>query len=395
MFYLRLLCIAKLFFIPQKRRGEKEYSMSKGIKASIKASIADAQIADKLRKFGVTLKDGGNIDKSLAALDSAIKNNEQIRVVKVSVHQPTCKINIGKLTVSKEVSKSKVGEFVEKNGTTTTVICFPGFVQQVRNLASKLRTHRDRFSIGKSDYMDLETYQTSFLPDFLEIRNSLNKLKEDLWYEYEDLLEEFSKGVKELCATLSLNPDEKVRIENSLQFLLNRDKKEFFNSISFELLSDFNADLVDEKDLREVAREAQKMRTAILIEDLIFGTVSDVFKELCSYYSNISNVNRDDLSGCKATKDKVLKKSRQVKVGNVGNSELINKMGDKLIELAAENDKYEGLTLSYYLMADLVGIAREFDIDLNIKDKELPADFTEDILLNEYDNRKKNNMCFF
>ena len=70
-------------------------------------------------------------------------------------------------------------------------------------------------------------------------------------------------------------------------------------------------------------------------------------------------------------------------------------MGDKLIELAAENDKYEGLTLSYYLMADLVGIAREFDIDLNIKDKELPADFTEDILLNEYDNRKKNNMCFF
>lgn len=360
---------------------------------SIAASLVDARIAEKLNKFGIALRKGGSLEASLTALDDAIRTNDQVRSVRVTIHMPTCRIRIGKLTVAKEILDSSAGDFVEKNGTTTTVVCFPGIVQSVHNLSSKLRWFKSKCSVGNSDYMDLDTYQSEFLPKFVEYRNALNELKKDLWEEYEDLVKDFSKGVNNLCNQISISSQEQDRIDNSLKYITSRDKNEFFNSISFELLSDFNADLINEKELREVAREAQKMRTASLLEELILGSISDVFDTVCSYYKNISLVQRDDLSSCDKSKGKLLKKGKQIRLGNIGNAELLNKIGDKIIELAQENDKYEGLTLAYYLMAELLGIARDLEIDLDVKN--IPSELSQDILLREYVIRKKNNKCFF
>ncbi len=364
------------------------------------ATIADLAISERLEKIGVSLNKGTDLGSSLKELEDAVAARDSVKKVKIVFHLPSCRVLIGNLNVCSDIMLSQVGEFVENNGTSTSMVCFPTFIKKAKVIVSSLRHLKETISIGSSDYMDLESYENEFLPKFVETREELDRLKSLLSVEYEELLQEFADGIRKLLAVIIVSDSD--RIKKSVARITQKPMNEFMNDVSIELVSDFDADQISNEKLKEVAREAHKMRVASLLEELILGNMQDSFEAVCSFYKNVKTSQKAmdkhperarTLDNCKQSKKTARRQAEVLRRSNVGGSAVLTALQEQFEKMEKCSTVDDALEHAYAVMVDIIGCST--DMGFEIKTKSLPEYFSVDDILDEYAERKEYGEAFF
>lgn len=367
------------------------------------ATIADLAISERLEKIGVSLNKGADLGSSLKELDDAIAARDSVKKVRIIFHLPSCRVLVGNLNVSPDILSSQSSEFVEKNGTSTNMVCFPAFIKKAKDIVSKLRHLKTDISIGSSDYMDINSYENEFLPKFIETRNQLEQLKTLLAAEYEELLEEFTDGVQALLKVIKVSDSGMKRINKSLTRITGKSVSEFMDSVSLELVSDFNSDQIKNDELKEVASQAYKMRVAGILEELILGNMQDSFEAVCSFYRNVKISQRSmdqhpererTLDNCKKSKQTVRRQAEVLRRSNVGGSAVLSALQEQFEKLYCSSTVDDALERAYAVMVDIFGCSTEMGFELKTK-YILPDYFSTEDILNEYAERKAYGEAFF
>lgn len=367
------------------------------------ATIADLAISERLEKIGVSLNKGADLGSSLKELDDAIAARDSVKKVRIIFHLPSCRVLVGNLNVSPDILSSQSSEFVEKNGTSTNMVCFPAFIKKAKDIVSKLRHLKTDISIGSSDYMDINSYENEFLPKFIETRNQLEQLKTLLAAEYEELLEEFTDGVQALLKVIKVSDSGMKRINKSLTRITGKSVSEFMDSVSLELVSDFNSDQIKNDELKEVASQAYKMRVAGILEELILGNMQDSFEAVCSFYRNVKISQRSmdqhpererTLDNCKKSKQTVRRQAEVLRRSNVGGSAVLSALQEQFEKLYCSSTVDDALERAYAVMVDIFGCSTEMGFELKTK-YILPDYFSPEDILNEYAERKAYGEAFF
>lgn len=366
------------------------------------ATIADLAISERLEKIGVSLNKGADLGSSLKELEDAVAARDSVKKVKIIFHLPSCRVLVGKLNVSPDIMISQASEFVENNGTSTNMVCFPTFIKKAKDIVSSLRHLKENISIGSSDYMDLESYENDFLPKYVETREQLDQLKGLLSTEYEELLQEFTDGVHKLLDVIAVSDSDLKRIDKSLARITGKPMNEFMDAVSIELVSDFDADQISNEELKEVASEAHKMRVASLLEELILGNMQDSFEAVCSFYKNVKTSQKAmdrhpererTLDNCKQSKKTARRQAEVLRRSNVGGSAVLTALQEQFEKMERCSTVDDALEHAYAVMVDIIGCSTEMGFE--IKTKSLPDYFSVDDILNEYAERKAYGEAFF
>lgn len=357
-----------------------------------KAVVAAQQTKEALTAYGVAM--GDSPDETLADLETKIFDAD-ISEVRICFHSPTASIALGKLNISKDISNSDYDEFVEKAGSVSKIYAFPVFDKKIDALERKFRNLLKRCCIGNTFYMLLSTYESTFLPRFVELTQELDELKSDLSDEYDELISTFSEEARGLVGRLSLPESQRMQIEGSIEFLENRGKNSFLSGVGVELFSGFDSEKIANEKLRLIAKTAKQSQTARMITSIIKGSLTDAFDASRSFVCNMNLCKSGLMADCPRLSEKLKTAAERCELGNFGNADVVRITAEKLKAAANYEMVDDAAELVIALMADIFGVAENLGFSDELKKSYFPEDITPDFLLEEYADRKSSNSSFF
>lgn len=323
-----------------------------------------AAISEKLCK---------NSAVSAEAMAEAFTVSETIRKVKVSFHMPGCSIHLGKSSSLKNAEEYK--DFLEKNGNNLILEMFPKEYGELRSIRTSLVKCRQKYSIGRSDYMPLSAFKDSFLPFLQEKTKRVDEIKDSIRLSYKAILESFSETALEVCEELC--PDNLNFVSEQLAYFSSRSIEEFLSKIHVDLETDFEAKQMDRSEYEALLTECKNNAILSNVSSIVEGLFSGLADALLSFLSDLCSKKfcpkgiPADLSVIPSVTEKFRKRVSHVHEGALCmQDENFLSMTKGAYDLSFETDGTEVPNAIFDAYCELYTYARkEYGVDLSFGEK--------------------------